>query len=91
MASLLTSGAAEGLEDAYDQAIRAHPTHGAAWLAKQLADAEATRKAEAQRKAKDARQAAAVNVPRRGTLQAAKPVGSMEDTIRDEATRLGLI
>jgi hypothetical protein len=91
MASLLTSGAAEGLEDAYDQALRAHPTHGAAWLAKQLADAEASRKAESQRKAKDARQAAAVNVPRRGTLQAAKPIGSMEDTIRDEAARLGLI
>lgn len=91
MASLLTSGSAEGLADAYDQALRAHPVHGQAWLAKQLADANAQRKAETQRKAQDARRGAAVNVSRRGTLPAAKAIGSMEDTIRDEASRLGLI
>jgi len=91
MASLLNSGAADGLDDAYDQALRAHPIHGQTWLAKQLADQEAQRKAEATKKAQEARRAAAPNVARRGTLPAAKPVGTIDDTIRETAQRLGLI
>jgi hypothetical protein len=91
MGSLLESGHAKSLDDAYDQALRAHPTYGQEWLAKQLAENEAKRKAEAQQRAKEARLAASPNVSRRGTLPAAKPIGSMEDTIREEASRLGLI
>lgn len=90
MGSLLQTGHAQSLEDAYGQALRAHPTYGREWLEKQLAEADAQRKADSQKKAKDARLAAAPNVPRRGTLSAAKPVGKMEDTIREEAERLGL-
>lgn len=91
MGSLMEAGHAKSLEDAYDQALRAHPTYGQEWLAKQLAENETKRKAEAQQRAKEARLAAAPNVSRRGTLPAAKPIGSIEDTIRDEAQRLGLI
>jgi len=91
MASLMTSGAAQKLDDAYDQALRAHPVHGQAWLTKQLADQEAQRKAEATKKAQEARRAAAPNVARRGTLPAAKAVGTIDDTIRETAQRLGLI
>ena len=91
MSSLLMNGAANGIRDAYDQALRAHPVHGSQWLAEQQAAQEAQRKAEAQKKAQEARRAAGPNVAKRGTLPSAKPVGTMDDTIRDAAMRLGLI
>lgn len=91
MAGLLQAGLAPDLEKAYEMAIYANPTIRAQVLAEQQAKEQAARQAEANRKANDARKAAAVNVTRKGTLPAAKPIGTMDDTIRETAARLGLI
>lgn len=91
MAGLLQAGLAPDLDKAYEMAIYANPTIRAQVLAEQQANADKTRQAEATRKANDARKAAAVNVTRKGTLPAAKPIGTMDDTIRETAARLGLI
>jgi hypothetical protein len=72
-------------------AIYANPTVRTQVLAKQQAETEAQRRAEATQKAREAKAAAAVNVSRKGTLPAAKAVGTMDDTIRETAQRLGLI
>lgn len=90
MAGLLQAGLAHDLRDAYEKAIYANPTIRAQVLAEQQAQAEAERKAVAAQKAQAARQASAVNVSRRGSLPASKPVGSMDDTIRETAKALGL-
>lgn len=91
MAGLLQAGLASDLQDAYEKACYANPTVRAKVLAEQQAKADAERKAQAAQKAQAARQASAVNVPRRGTLPSVKPVGSMDDTIRETARELGLI
>lgn len=91
MAAMLQAGIASSLEDAYERAIYANPTVRAQVLAAQQAAADEARKAEAAQKAQAARRAAAVNMPRRGLMPAAKPVGSMDDTIRETAARLGLM
>ena len=65
-------------EQAYEQAIWAHPETRAKLMAKQ----DAERKQREAAEAAAARKAAAVNVQRRGTPPAALKTGSMEDTIR---------
>ncbi|MBN9410838.1 MAG: hypothetical protein J0H69_16955 [Burkholderiales bacterium] len=87
MSALLQAGAAKDLQDAYDQAVYANPQTRATLLAQQQ---EAARK-EAQRKADQARKAAAVNVPSRGVVSAAGAKQTMDESIRAEAERLGLI
>lgn len=91
MAGLLQAGIASSLKDAYEKAIYANPTIRAQVLAEQQAKAEKARQAEAAQKAQAAKRAAAVNMPRKGVLSAARPVGSMEDTIRQTAERLGIM
>lgn len=91
MAALLQAGIAQNLEDAYERAIYANPAVRAQVLAEQQAKADEARKAEAAQKAQAARKAAAVNMPRRGLMPVAKPVGTMDDTIREAASRLGLM
>ena len=88
MAALLQAGRAKDLSDAYEQAIWANPQTRAAMLAKQQAEAAA--KVEAERKAQEAKKANAVNVPRRGSVPASAPTGTMDDTIRATAQKLGL-
>lgn len=90
MAGLLQAGLASTLQEAYEKAIYANPSVRALVLAKQQAAAEEARKAAANQKAQAARESSRVNVPRHGRLPAAKPVGTMDDTIRAEAERLGL-
>jgi hypothetical protein len=65
-------------EQAYEQAIWAHPDTRAKLMAKQ----ESERKQREAAEAAAARKAASVNVQRRGTPPAASKPGSMEDTIR---------
>lgn len=91
MAGLLQAGLAPNLEKAYEMAIYANPTVRAKVLAKQQAEAEAQRRAEAVQKATAAKAAAAVNVSRKGALPSAKAIGTMDDTIRETAEKLGLI
>lgn len=90
MAGLLQAGLAPDLKTAYEMAIYANPAVRARVLAEQQAKEQAQRNAVASQKAKEARAAAAVNVSRKGTLPAAKPIGTMDDTIRETAARLGL-
>lgn len=91
MAGLLQAGIASDLRDAYEKAIYANPTIRTQVIAQQQSKAEAERKALATQKAQAAKHAAAVNVTRKGTLPAAKAIGSIDDTIRETARELGLI
>lgn len=91
MAGLLQAGVAKSLQDAYDMAIYASPEIRTQVLAQQQAEGEAKRAQEAKAQAEAARRASSVNVPRRGNLNPVKSKGSMEDTIRAEAQRLGLL
>lgn len=91
MAGLIQAGIASGLDDAYEKAIYANPQVRAKVLAQQQEKAEAERKAIANQKAQAARQAASVNVSRRGTFASAKPIGSMDETIREKARELGIL
>jgi hypothetical protein len=91
MAGLLQSGLASTLKEAYDKAIYANPTIRAQVLAQQQAKADEARKQDANQKAQAAKRAASVNVSRKGVMPASKPVGSMDDTIRETAMRLGMI
>lgn len=84
MSTLLTSGQAKDLDDAYQQAIWLHPEVRAQLLAKQEAE---RRKKEAQ-EATAARKASAANVTRRGTPPAPATKGSIEDTARAVYRRL---
>lgn len=91
MAGLLQAGLASTLKEAYDKAIFANPNIRTQVLAQQQAKAEEARKQEASQKALAAKKAASVNVSRKGVMPAQKPIGSMEDTIREAAQRLGMI
>lgn len=77
----------EVLQMAYDRAIYANPQTRAALLAKQQADLQA----EAAKKAKQARLSGSVNVSPRGTIASAAPKMTMDEQIRADAIRLGLI
>jgi hypothetical protein len=91
MAGLLQAGLATDLKDAYEKAIYANSTVRARVLAEQQAAVAEQRKAEVTQKAQVAKRAASVNLPRKGILPSAKPVGSMDDTIRETAQRLGIM
>lgn len=91
MAALFQAGLVTSLKDAYERAIYDNPVVRAKVLAKQQEEALARQKAEAAQKAQDAKRAASVNVSRRGTLPPVKPQGTMEDTARAAAERLGII
>lgn len=78
MQAFLNSGQAKDLQDAYEQAIWAHPETRAKLLEKQEAD---RRKKEADEVAA-AKKASAANVHRRGTPPAPAKAGTLEDTAR---------
>jgi hypothetical protein len=78
IAALLQAGQANDLDSAYEQAIYANPTTRALVLAEQ----QTKERAEATRKAQEAKQSASVNTLRRPALPQSQPIGSMEDTIR---------
>lgn len=84
MAALLQAGQAKDLADAYEQAVYANPTTRAAMLQQQAA----AQREEAAKKAQAAKAAASVNVRSRPSMPVSKPIGSMDDTIRDEYRRL---
>jgi hypothetical protein len=84
MAALLQAGLSSTLADAYERAIYANPTTRALVLAEQQAAA----RAEAGKKAQAAKQASSVNVPRRPSLPASEPIGTMDETIRSTLRKL---
>lgn len=81
VAALLQAGVAKDLKEAYDRAIFANPQIRAQVLAKQQAEAEEKKRAEAAAKVAAAKQAASVNVTTRGAPPSLAPVGTMEETI----------
>lgn len=84
MGALMQAGLAKDMSDAYDQAVMAHPEIRATVLNEQ----ESKRREEAAAKAAAARKAGAVNITSRGVPASAKPVGSMDDTMRETYRRL---
>ena len=85
MAALLQANRAKGLDDAYEMATWAKPELRAGLLAEQ----QERIRTETANKAAEARKASAVNIPAKGRIASAEPVGLMEDTIRAGLKRLG--
>lgn len=85
MGRLIEAGLATDLDEAYEKALWASPDLRQTLLAEQQEKA----RQEATRKTEEARKAAAVNVPVKGTVASAAPVGSMDDTIRAAVKRSG--
>jgi hypothetical protein len=81
------SSPAELLQMTYDRAIYANPQVRALVLAKQQEDA----KASLAKTVKSAKEAASVNLSQKGKMAVAAPKRTIEEQIRDDATRLGLI
>lgn len=88
MGALMTAGLATSLDDAYAQAVHAHPKTRAAVAQQQ---AQAQREVSA-RKAQEARRAASVNVRRRPAQVPSEPAAgqTMEDTLRQAYARMQL-
>lgn len=84
MIALLQADQAKDLKDAYEQAIYANPTTRAAVLQQQAAAA----RNEASKKAQTAKAASSVNMRSRPALATSQPIGTMDDTIRNEYRRL---
>ena len=91
MAALLQGGVVQTLQEAYERAVYANPTTRTQLLAEQQVKSEEKRKAELTQKAQEAKKAASVNLPKKGSSTPKRPVGTMDETIRAEAERLGLI
>jgi hypothetical protein len=91
MAKLLSSGIANSIESAYEKAIWAREDLRAEKIAKQQSSAVEKSRKEAEERAKAAKKASAPNLQSRGVRQAVKQTGSLEDDLRDEARKLGLI
>lgn len=87
MAALLTAGIAKDLNDAYDQAMKVNPKTSAIWLAQQQQKWFDQRKAKVQSVKKP------TNVRSNGRAVASTPTNpaTMEETIRAQAEKLGLI
>jgi hypothetical protein len=82
---------AQALEAAYERATWAHPEIRVLLQQQQQTQATARSRSESQQRVASARRGASVNVPRRGNLPPKPQTGSMEETIAEEARRLGLI
>lgn len=87
MAGLIQSGTAKDLTEAYDMAYKSHPTTAALYVAEQQKKWNEEKKAAVEKAKK------VTNVRSNGRASVSMPThaGSMEDTIRIEAQRLGLM
>jgi len=84
MAKLIQGGLASDLSDAYEKAMWANPTVRAKVIESQRATEEATRKAEAEKKATEARKAASINVATKGTVGASPSRSKSHEEIMSE-------
>ena len=91
MAQLLQVGLAQDLTDAYEQAIYRNPVTRVQVIAEQQSDTEKQRVADAKSKAEAAKRVVNSNVTSKDVAPTSPPKGSMEDTIRSNARRMGLI
>jgi len=85
MAGLMSSGAAETLQDAYERATYADPTIRQSLLADEQVKAEAKRKEEQAKQVKDAKKAAGVNVKSSPGTQAV--IRTLDDDLKEIARR----
>jgi len=85
MAALMEADPSVELDEAYQRAAFAHPETRQALLAEQ----QAQQRAEAEKKAKQAKASSVVNIRSTGSFEPKTAVGSIDDTIREEAQRLG--
>lgn len=82
--SILKSGMARTLADAYEQAVWANPVTRAKEIARQNGEAQATAERQRKEHLAQSRKAAAVNVRSRAQASgAAKPLGNWEDGMAD--------
>ncbi len=84
MAALLQAGQADGLADAYEQAVYANPVTRQAMLQQQ---AEKLRR-ESAAKAEAAKKAASLNVRSRPSVPTSTPIGTMKQTLESVYDRL---
>jgi hypothetical protein len=82
---------AQALEQGYERAVWAHPEIRTILQQKAASDLEAKRRSDNQQRTREAKRAASVNVPRRGSLPGKEKPGSLEETIAATARELGLI
>ncbi len=85
MAGLMQSGAAETMQEAYDNAVYADPTIRQSLLADEQAKAEAKRKAEEAERVKAAKKAAGVNV--KSSPGQSNPNRTLDDDLREIARK----
>ena len=84
IAQLIRSKVCTTVEEAYERALWANPAVRAKELKRQAKDKQAAERAEAEARAKAAREVTEINVRTRGKPKsAATPKGSMDDTLRD--------
>lgn len=89
--SAINRGQEITIDQAYEAACWQSPKHRAELLAKQQAEVAATaaqKRAEEASKAKGARLASSVNVAKRGTLQAQRPVGDTKTFISEQLEKI---
>lgn len=82
---------AQALEEAYQRATWANPEVRTVLQREAAAATSSQTQADNQTRAREARRAASVNVPRRASIPAQAKPGAMEDTIAATARELGLI
>lgn len=85
MAAILEADPSVELSDAYERAAWAHPEARPALLAEQ----QERQRAEAEEKARQAKESSVVNIRSRGSFEPKTAVGSIDDTIKEEAQKLG--
>lgn len=84
MAKLIQGGLATDLPDAYEKAMWANPGVRAKVIESQRAQEEATRKAEAEKRAVEARKNATINVATKGTVGASPSTPKTHEQIMSE-------
>ena len=88
MASLIRSGAAKGLADAYEQAVYANPATRASVLAEQEARRKADAEQEAKKLAAEAARHRAINVTAKGRGASPAPKRSWDETMGEAYDRV---
>ena len=81
MASLIESGQATDLDNAYQIAIKAHPDTSGLIESEQTSKKESERQDQAKHRAAKAKKNQAVNVSKKGrNEETSKPIGTLRDT-----------
>lgn len=89
MASLIESEQADGLEQAYQIAVKAHPDTSGLIASEQTAKEEAERQEQAKKRAAKAKKNKDINVSKKGAHEEqSKPIGNLRDTAAEELKKI---